>query len=60
MEGACQLTSNAIIAVDEYVIREDPESTRVITSLLQKVMQENGTTWKPFATWRSQDSQSWN
>ena len=46
MEDACHLSSNAVIAADEYVVWEDPESTRALTSLLQKVMQEDGTTWE--------------
>jgi hypothetical protein len=44
MEDACHLSSNAVIAADEYVICEDPESTRALTSLLLKVVQEDGTT----------------
>jgi hypothetical protein len=52
MEDACPLSSNAIIAADKYVVREDPEeSTRALTSLLRKVMQEDGTTWE--VTWKS-------
>jgi hypothetical protein len=46
MEDARHLSSNAVIAADEYVVWEDPESTRVFTSLLRKVMQEDGTTWE--------------
>jgi hypothetical protein len=46
MEDARHLSSNAIIAADEYVVREDPESTRALTSLLCKVMQESRTTWE--------------
>jgi hypothetical protein len=34
MEYAHHLSSNAIIAADEYVVQEDPESTRALTSLL--------------------------
>jgi hypothetical protein len=51
MEDAHHLSSNAVIAADEYVIRENPESTKVLTSLLCKVMQEDGSMGKPFATW---------
>ncbi len=46
MEDARHLSSNAVVAADEYVVREDPESTRALTSLLRKVMQEDGTTWE--------------
>jgi hypothetical protein len=46
MGDARHLLSNAVIAADEYVIQEDPESTRALTSLLRKVMQEDGTTWE--------------
>jgi hypothetical protein len=46
MEDTCHLLSNAVIAADEYVVREDPESTRALTSHLQKVMQEDGITWE--------------
>jgi hypothetical protein len=45
MEDNCHLSSNAvIIAADEYVVRENPESTKFLTSLLCKVMQEDGST----------------
>jgi hypothetical protein len=33
MEDACHLSSNAVIAVDEYIVREDPESTKGLTQL---------------------------
>ena len=46
MEDACHLSRNAVIAADEYIVREDPESTKVLTSLLRKVMQEDGSTWE--------------
>jgi hypothetical protein len=46
MKDACHLASNAIVAADEYIVREDPESTKVLTSLLRKVMQEDGSTWE--------------
>jgi hypothetical protein len=46
MEDARHLSSNAVIAANEYVVQEDPESTRALTSLLQKAMQEDGTTWE--------------
>jgi hypothetical protein len=44
MEDDRHLSSNAILAADEYVGWEALDSTRALTSLLQKVMQENGTT----------------
>jgi hypothetical protein len=46
MEDARHLSRNAVIAADEYIVREDPESTKVLTSLLRKVMQEDGSTWE--------------
>lgn len=46
MKDARHLSSNAVVAADEYVVREDPESTKVLTSLLRKVMQEDGSTWE--------------
>jgi hypothetical protein len=45
-EDACHLSSNAVIAADQYIVRGDPESTKVLTSLLHKVMQEDGSTWE--------------
>jgi hypothetical protein len=46
MEDVCPLSSNAVIAADKYIVWENPESTRVITSLLCKVMQEDGSAWE--------------
>jgi hypothetical protein len=44
MEEACHQLSDAVIAANEYIVQEDPESTKVLTSLLCKVMQEDGST----------------
>jgi hypothetical protein len=46
MENSHHLSSNAVIAADKYIVRENPESTKVLTSLLRKVMQEDGSTWE--------------
>ena len=46
MEDARHVSSTARVAADEYVVREDPQSTQVLTSLLRKVMQEDGCTWE--------------
>jgi hypothetical protein len=46
MEDVCHLLSNAIIAAGECIVRENPKSTKVLTSLYRKVMQEDGSTWE--------------
>jgi hypothetical protein len=47
MEDAHPLSSNAVIAADKYIVWENPGSTKVLTSLLRKVMQEQDrSTWE--------------
>jgi hypothetical protein len=46
MEDACHMSSNAVNAPDEFILREDSEAYKVLTSLLRKVMQEDGCTWE--------------
>ncbi len=46
MEDACHLSGNDVMAADEYIVWENPESTKVLASLLRKVMQEDRSMWE--------------